>query len=70
MDPTACAIRALDALEAGDAFEAFDAASDLMAWLNKGGFPPIGCTEDQAWELAREIMVAAVTTRIVREESC
>jgi hypothetical protein len=40
MDPDACLDRLLDAAIGGDADELREAAAELSAWLEVGGFPP------------------------------
>lgn len=40
MDPSACFERLTDALAAREKDEAEEAARDLMAWLDRGGFVP------------------------------
>lgn len=40
MDPDALWCRLLAALESSEWDEVAEAASDLLAWLTRGGFPP------------------------------
>ena len=42
MDPDACFSELLDALACARAQAACDRADDLLAWLDRGGFPPGG----------------------------
>lgn len=40
MDPNACLLRFLEALDDNEAHEAWDAHLDLEVWLSRGGFEP------------------------------
>lgn len=59
MDPTACWQRIVDALQDNNTIEAIDAAIDLAAWLNRGGFMP---EIENSGQHTRESYVWAVLT--------
>lgn len=40
MDPNACWKEFLDHVAENDAYAAYDCIERLLAWINKGGFPP------------------------------
>jgi hypothetical protein len=59
MDPESTWDQLLSALEAGDVEEAADVAGDLIAWLDRLGFPPRISSDHALPEGWRRVVVRA-----------
>lgn len=68
MDPQAAWREMLTAFEAGDSETAFERATDLLDWLERGGFPPLTSsppTNNDAWNR----QMATLACQLIRDQS-